>query len=141
MTDLVEIGVKFTTIGAEKIKRDTTQAKEGVVSLEKATESLRRTEAQAEKVAGRLAMSLRAKNNILKASINGTRESVAAAKQENLVNKLRAEGINEKLIPSLVKLQKENSKLEESYRKSGKSLGQSSVKMGQASIQMEKFLN
>jgi hypothetical protein len=140
MTDLVEIGFVYTG-GMEPLIRDTRKAKEEVEDLDKAQASLKRTEAQAEKVAGRLAMSLREKNNVLKAGIKGTRESIIAAKQENLANRLRAQGVDEKLIPSLQKLQKENLKLEETYRKSGKALGQSSVKMGQASIQLEQFLN
>ena len=154
MADLISIGFKYTG-GLGPMANDAKIATGEVNRLDAAQESLKRTEEQATKVAGRLAMSLRDKNNLLKATASGSKEAIQKAKLENLENKLLAQGINKELIPALLKLQKENLQLEESTKAaaqaqrgmrkasqaSTKELRKNSVRLGQAGIQFEQLAN
>ena len=154
MTDIVAIGFQYTG-GLTPMLNDVKLATNEVNKLDSAQAALKRTEEQAEKVAGRLAMTLREKNNVLKATISGSEKAVQNAKLENLENRLLAQGINKELIPAILKVQKENLELEKSAKavtqaqrmvggsmqESTKEARKNSVRMSQAAIQFEQFFN
>ena len=154
MADLISIGFQYTG-GLDPLVRDTRLAKEGTESLDNSIKLLERSEKQAEKVAGRLALTLREKNNVLRATADGNTDAIIQIKQHNLQQRLLAQGIKKDSIKALLELNKQNLELEQTAKAaaqaqrgvgrateaSTKELRKNSVRTAQASVQLEQFLN
>ena len=137
--DLVSIGFQYTG-GLNPMIADAKLAGDKVAELDSAVDSLKRTELQAEKVAGRLALTLREKNNILRATAKGNEDAVIQVKQHNLQQRLLAQGIQEDSVKALLELNRQNLELEKSTKAAAneQKLADQAMRKATEQIQMQE---